>query len=900
MKIVICLFFAFFLQNAFGIFVDEDLDSNLRMNQIMMIGTHNSYHVRPDRQLNSFYELFEEYLGTNSAPAFDYSHVNISTQLREQGVRCLELDIGYDPNGDLYGTHATYQVLLRNQSDPNPKYFEPGYKAFHVQDVDFSTNCVLFTDCLQEIKSFLDEFTQSVPIHVLLEMRTPEVNTIEDPLFLGFAVPITPDLAVLQQEILSVFDRGDILTPADVMNYGGRKTPLQTKITEDGWPLVNDVRGKVVFWMTSDVGYTLAGDATGLLFPVVNAGEDEAAVLVIGNPEAVSQSLLNQNYIIRTRSDVETAEARSGDATRRDNAVASGAQIVSTDYPFPLLANNFVPAEITSGFVVNIPVQCNPALISGCDAPVQSNVTVTPSRTLTGEGVFNFEGDFLNNIRVDNRTFALINEYADLLGINVTEYEPPSYTPLPYRATSNVNTLHSTARIGSTNEFQYDDMNYWKGLIIIAGVFLILSFIFLIFAYFWFFKCCCTCRKSNFKKRSKRTNIILLSITVVLFIAAITGCILAFIGVGEFVNALEESKELMKDTESIFQTVANLGPDVGRIATALSSSLTLASTTCPEFLSGKATEVTNILDEITNFANDISGETGSIPNSVDDAEGYITQAQSIIKGVVVTFVVFVMLAIIGLIVCLCFSPVLNKRATERKIRINCSKYCLIPVSVLLIFITMVLFALILTLSILMADVCHDVDNTVLSVLPSSAEEVAGSFLTCNNTGNNKYTSFFDDEFGIVMRAIDLEPMYNLTALVCPDDSTAADFTSTINNEMIPALASIRDTIIDLTELLSCYTITPLYERAVHRTLCTTTTDGLTYLWVGLIMIIITMSLLICSFGAIAITSIEDMDDFKQMKSNDEMLEVNREHTMDGDSKADMVKSADADSNTIVH
>jgi hypothetical protein len=40
-------------------------------------------------------------------------------------------------------------------------------------------------------------------------------------------------------------------------------------------------------------------------------------------------------YIVRTRADADTVEARANDSRRRDAALASGAQYVSTDYRRP-------------------------------------------------------------------------------------------------------------------------------------------------------------------------------------------------------------------------------------------------------------------------------------------------------------------------------------------------------------------------------------------------------------------------------------------------------------------------------------------------------------------------------------------------------------------------------------
>ena len=58
-----------------------------------------------------------------------------------------------------------------------------------------------------------------------------------------------------------------------------------------------------------------------------------------------------------SRTDGDTVQGRSGDATQRDAATASGAQILSTDYPFNEKAS-------WSGYSVNFPngeiARCNP------------------------------------------------------------------------------------------------------------------------------------------------------------------------------------------------------------------------------------------------------------------------------------------------------------------------------------------------------------------------------------------------------------------------------------------------------------------------------------------------------------------------------------------------------------
>ena len=50
------------------------------------------------------------------------------------------------------------------------------------------------------------------------------------------------------------------------------------------------------------------------------------------------QQLVRAGFLVRTRADSDTLEARRNDGRRRDKALATGAQFISTDYPKPNLA----------------------------------------------------------------------------------------------------------------------------------------------------------------------------------------------------------------------------------------------------------------------------------------------------------------------------------------------------------------------------------------------------------------------------------------------------------------------------------------------------------------------------------------------------------------------------------
>jgi hypothetical protein len=51
-----------------------------------------------------------------------------------------------------------------------------------------------------------------------------------------------------------------------------------------------------------------------------------------GTQEEIA-ALVRKGYLVRTRTDADTKQARTNDTARREIALASGAQLLSTDYP---------------------------------------------------------------------------------------------------------------------------------------------------------------------------------------------------------------------------------------------------------------------------------------------------------------------------------------------------------------------------------------------------------------------------------------------------------------------------------------------------------------------------------------------------------------------------------------
>ena len=74
------------------------------------------------------------------------------------------------------------------------------------------------------------------------------------------------------------------------------------------------------------------------MFVNAKEGRPEAAFRIVNDPIAdfdYIQRLVRAGYLVRTRADANTREARLGDYQRMKAAFDSGAQFISTDYYVP-------------------------------------------------------------------------------------------------------------------------------------------------------------------------------------------------------------------------------------------------------------------------------------------------------------------------------------------------------------------------------------------------------------------------------------------------------------------------------------------------------------------------------------------------------------------------------------
>jgi hypothetical protein len=342
-------------------------DDAVRINEIQLVGSHNSYHAGLTPGIS---KLLQSAVPTLYA-GLDYQHPDLATQL-SSGVRQVELDIYGDTQGGLYAHPKGPQLVaatgLPADPDPDPQGLmqRPGFKVMHIQDIDYVSNCQPFVACLRTIRDWSKAHPRHAPIFILIETKEDRPKAAIE---LTTPEPFTTaSFDALDAEIRSVFKPDEMIVPDQVR---GKYPTLEAAVLAKQWPTLGAARGKVVFLMDQrHVGPIYVEGHPSLrgrvIFTNAEPGEPDAAFIEQNNddPEKINE-LVRKGYLIRTRTDGDTKEARTNDTSRRDAVMASGAQILSTDYP------HAEPAKWPGGYNVELPggvaVRCNPVLHpAGC------------------------------------------------------------------------------------------------------------------------------------------------------------------------------------------------------------------------------------------------------------------------------------------------------------------------------------------------------------------------------------------------------------------------------------------------------------------------------------------------------------------------------------------------------
>jgi len=267
-------------------------DGALRLNQIQLKGTHNSYHRRPGLVLVSEH---------------DYEHQPLDVQLEQLGVRVFELDI-------------------HQRSD--------GFLVYHLPVVDSRSTCRRLRDCLETVKRWSDSHTGHVPLFIWIEPKD-DVDLLRR----------VDDFEALDAEILAVWPRQRLITP-DLVR--GERESLRAAIELDGWPRLDAVRGRAMFILLDTGkhrdaylrGRRDAGALDGRVLFVKTAPDELdlpfAAVVKIDDPTRPSVDIaLRRGCIVA--SNVGRAGLTDDENRRRlETALRRGVHLLKGDFPAPV------------------------------------------------------------------------------------------------------------------------------------------------------------------------------------------------------------------------------------------------------------------------------------------------------------------------------------------------------------------------------------------------------------------------------------------------------------------------------------------------------------------------------------------------------------------------------------
>jgi len=303
---------------------------DVRLNEVQILGTHNSFHQRPtDRDVTP-------------GEGADYEHAPLTTQLEQQGIRNLELDA----------------------------YNGPDLPVFHSLIVDTESVCSDLGECFAELDEWSRSNRNSVPLVLFVEPKplptndNPAIQLVIDAEAERLGIDEW-DLAGLEEiDALARDTFGKrLLTPDDVR---GKRRTLRAAVLEDGWPTLEETRGNVLIVLnvagTPELGDLYLDGHSSLrgraMFVPSEPTDDFAAFVKRDVPDkALIRALVRSNFLVSTRSDANGTEARAADRTRAESALRSGAQVVVTDYP---VADPATGTDYTVELPGGRPVRCNP------------------------------------------------------------------------------------------------------------------------------------------------------------------------------------------------------------------------------------------------------------------------------------------------------------------------------------------------------------------------------------------------------------------------------------------------------------------------------------------------------------------------------------------------------------
>ncbi len=285
-----------------------ELEAGIKFNELSFLGTHNSYQTSAIEETKKLYDSLSTLtFGIYNPDAIEFESETLTDQLN-CGLRSFEMDIEtFERDGEI------------------------SFTCMHSPYFEMSTSCYDFSLALKEISMWSDNNPNHLPLTIIIEPKKTFLP-LENMKFFNI------DYALALDETLKVNLGEKLFTPADMLrdyeSFGEMRAA-------DDWCKVKDMLGKVVVLLhegevTEEYIAVDSSVKTQAMFPMLREKDidrDCASFILSNKPEElleISEDVIGEKKImVRTRAD------KFGQITdeRRENAFASGANIISTDYP---------------------------------------------------------------------------------------------------------------------------------------------------------------------------------------------------------------------------------------------------------------------------------------------------------------------------------------------------------------------------------------------------------------------------------------------------------------------------------------------------------------------------------------------------------------------------------------
>jgi hypothetical protein len=311
------------------------IDSRLKLNHFVIIGTHNSYH--------------------KESLLYKYKHSNLDNQFKI-GIRQIELDIHLMSNNNL---------------------------VYHLQIFDDKTNCYCLNNCLKRILNWSRNNSNHYPIYLFIEIKQKFYEDLFTSLNGGVKCK---HFQMIKQQILQVFSIDTLILSQHIR---GNQTSIHLALKKQrqnefygnftyeyyGWPPVYLSLGKIIPIFIDDV-HNIAEKLISTCEPLANffliaqqkLNLDYSSIIRISNP------LRNKHLIIQSINNGLITRVLLGYNGKKliqkyKQARLYGVHIISTD---SVQCNNTILCRsLINDFKTNASILCNQSI-----APSFCNTTM--------------------------------------------------------------------------------------------------------------------------------------------------------------------------------------------------------------------------------------------------------------------------------------------------------------------------------------------------------------------------------------------------------------------------------------------------------------------------------------------------------------------------------------------